>query len=232
MALAAGLGHSGEVNFLESLGLAKPKMVEPHDALPGRDNYAYEVPPAHALLGTPLQPPFPERCEVIYVAMGCFWGAEKKFWSTPGVHTTAVGYQGGSTPHPTYEETCTGRTGHTEAVQVVYDPGLVSTQEVLRVFWENHDPTSGYRQGNDVGTQYRSAIYWTSPAQEQLVLASAKAFGEVLAADGWDPITTELAPAQTRPFYYAEGYHQQYLHKVPNGYDCHSATGLELPKDW
>lgn len=232
MALLDGLSHSGEVNFLDSLGLTKPKMVDPLNALPGRETYAFPLPATHAVLGTPIAPPFPEGIEVIYLAMGCFWGAEKKFWNTPGVYTTAVGYQGGSTAHPTYDEVCTGRTGHTEAVLVAYDPAAVDTREILRVFWENHDPTSGYRQGNDVGTQYRSALYWTSPDQEALVRASAAAFGPVLAKDGWDPITTEIGAADGRPFYYAEAPHQQYLHKVPNGYDCHSATGLQLPSEW
>ncbi len=161
--------------------------------------------------------------------MGCFWGAERKFWRLPGIFTTAVGYQGGFTPHPTYEEVCSGRTGHAENVLVVYSPEEITTLDLLRVFWENHDPTTGYRQGNDVGTQYRSAVYCTTDEQLDLARRSAAAFEPVLVADGWGPITTEIAPAQGKTFYYAEDYHQQYLHKVPNGYDCHSATGLELP---
>jgi peptide-methionine (S)-S-oxide reductase len=147
----------------------------------------------------------------------------------PGVYTTAVGYQGGITPNPTYEEVCTGRTGHAENVLVVYDPAQVSTYDLLKVFWENHDPTQGYRQGNDVGTQYRSALYWTTPEQAELAEATKAAYQGVLLAKGFDPITTELIPAEGLPFYYAEDYHQQYLYKVPNGYDCHAETGLALP---
>jgi peptide-methionine (S)-S-oxide reductase len=173
--------------------------------------------------------PFPADLEVAYFGMGCFWGAERKFWRVPGVYSTAVGYQGGYTTYPTYDEVCTGRTGHSEMVQVAFCPEQTSYEELLKVFWENHDPTSGYRQGNDVGTQYRSAIYTTTDRQADLARRSAALFGQVLEVSGWGEITTEMAPADPRPFYYAEDYHQQYLHKVPNGYDCHSATGLTLP---
>jgi peptide-methionine (S)-S-oxide reductase len=204
-------------------------LVDEASALPGRAGYAYQVPTLHAVLGSPIQGPFPSDTEQIYLGMGCFWGAERKYWRMPGVLTTAVGYQGGYTPYPTYQEVCTGRTGHAEMVLVSYCPQQTSTYEVLKTFWENHDPTSGYRQGNDVGTQYRSAIYCTTAEQLAEARATAQAFGRVLASDGWGAITTEIELAYTRPFFYAEDYHQQYLHKVPNGYDCHSATGLELP---
>jgi len=208
---------------------AKTRMVTPEDALPGRAARPFSVPATHAVLGTPLEGPFPEGMQSLYVGLGCFWGAEKRFWRVPGVYTTAVGYQGGITPNPTYEEVCTGRTGHAENVLVVYDPAQVSTYDLLKVFWENHDPTQGYRQGNDVGTQYRSALYWTTPEQAELAEATKKAYEEVLVAKGFDPITTELIPAEGLPFFYAEGYHQQYLYKVPHGYDCHAETGIALP---
>lgn len=173
--------------------------------------------------------PWPEK-QHIYLAMGCFWGAEKKMWQIPGVYATSVGYQGGITPWPTYEETCTGKTGHTETVLVVYDPGKVDLWDILRVFWQNHDPTQGYRQGNDIGTQYRSAIFYTTPAQQQLVAESARLFEQALAADGFGTITTEIADASDKPYYQAEEYHQQYLFKNPNGYDCHAETGTHLPE--
>jgi len=169
----------------------------------------------------------PPGSAVLYLGMGCFWGAEKKYWQIPGVITTAVGYAGGTTPHATYEEVCTGRTGHAEVVKVVYDPQRVTTHELLRVFWENHDPTQGYRQGNDVGTQYRSAIYWTTPEQATEVQATSESYGKELARLQLGAITTELQQAPT--FYFAEGYHQQYLAKNPHGYDCHSTTGVALP---
>ncbi len=219
------------MNIFDLLSGAKTTMIDPSHALHGRAGYPYPVPTHHAVLGSPLQGPFPSDTEQIYVGMGCFWGAERKFWRMPGVFTTAVGYQGGFTPYPTYQEVCTGRTGHAENVLVVYTPGQTSIHEILRTFWENHDPTSGYRQGNDAGTQYRSTVYCTTPEQLAAAQRTADAFGRVLAADGWGPITTEIAPAEGKPFYYAEDYHQQYLHKVPNGYDCHSATGLSLPQD-
>ena len=187
----------------------------------------------HAVLGSPIREvpdqPWPAGLEVIYFGMGCFWGAEEIFWRIPGVFTTAVGYQGGISPHPTYEEVCSGRTGHTEAVLVAYDPAKVSTTELLRHFWEEHDPTQGMRQGNDVGSQYRSAIYWTTEAQRALADASATTYEPVLIDRGYGAVTTEIAPAEGRPFFYAEEYHQQYLYKVPNGYRCHSQTGVPLP---
>ena len=183
------------------------------------------------MLHTPLVAPWPQGMEVLYVGMGCFWGAEKKLWQVPGVYSTSVGYQGGFTPHATYEEVCSGRTGHAEMVQVVYDPAVVSTYDILKVFWENHDPTQGFRQGNDVGTQYRSAVYWTTDEQERLVRATRDAYNDVLVGKGFDPISTELAPAADMPYYYAEPYHQQYLAptKNPYGYDCHAHTGIDLP---
>ena len=208
----------------------KTTMVDPDDALRGRDHRPYPVPATHAVLGTPLEGPWPEGTQVIYVAMGCFWGAERAFWELPGVVTTAAGYQGGYTPHPTYEEVCTGRTGHTEAVLVAYDPAKVSTEQVLRTFWESHDPTQGYRQGNDIGTQYRSAVYWTTPEQEAVVRSTREAFEERLRRAGYGDITTELRPAsEVGEFYYAEDYHQQYLHKVPNGYCGLGGTGVSCP---
>jgi len=206
-------------------------MIDPANALPGRAERPFELPKKHAVLGTPLECPdgFPADLQKLYIAMGCFWGAERKMWRLPGVFTTAVGYQGGFTPNPTYTEVCTGRTGHAEAVLVVYDPTQLSAYDLLKVFWENHDPTQGYQQGNDIGTQYRSAIYWTDPEQASLAQATAGSFQAVLTGAGLDPITTELGTADERQFYYAEPEHQQYLHKVPHGYDCHSSTGYSLP---
>jgi peptide-methionine (S)-S-oxide reductase len=208
---------------------AKTRMVTPEDALPGRATRPFAVPRTHAVLGTPLEGPFPEGMQTLYVGLGCFWGAEKRFWRVPGVYTTAVGYQGGYTPNPTYEEVCTARTGHAENVLVVYDPEKVSTYDLLKVFWENHDPTQGYRQGNDVGTQYRSALYWTTDEQAEVALATKDLYEKELLSRGFDPITTEVGPADGLPFYYAEDYHQQYLYKVPHGYDCHAETGIALP---
>jgi peptide-methionine (S)-S-oxide reductase len=205
----------------------KTTMVTEDQALTGRPVRPFTVPKTHAVLGTPLEGPWPAGLEVAYFALGCFWGGEELFWQLPGVYSTAVGYAGGSTQNPTYEETCSGRTGHTEAVQVVYDPTLVSYEQLLKVFWESHDPTQGYRQGNDTGTQYRSAAYWTTPQQQAALEQSLRTYAAVLAQKGYDPITTETGPAPT--FYYAEDYHQQYLHKVPHGYRCHSATGVEYP---
>ena len=201
-------------------------MVDPAAALPGREA-TMPVAAAHLVLGTPMTPPIPDGMQQIVVGMGCFWGAERKFWQLPGVVTTAVGYAGGYTPNPTYEETCSGRTGHTEAVLVVFDPALVSLETVLRRFWENHDPTQPNRQGNDIGTQYRSAIYTNSPEQLAMAHASRDAFNEVLAAAGFDPIVTEIAEAG--PFFYAEDYHQQYLAKNPNGYCGLGGTGQTCP---
>ena len=205
----------------------KTTMVEPDEALPGRDE-PIVTPGRHLVLGTPLAPPFPEGTEQAIFGLGCFWGAERIFWQAqPGVFTTAVGYAGGVTPNPTYEEVCSGRTGHTEAVLVVHDPAQISYDELLRLFWEGHDPTQGMRQGNDVGTQYRSAIYWTSEAQHEAALASQARFQEALTQAGHGRITTEIA--QAGPFYYAEGYHQQYLAANPNGYCGLGGTGVSCP---
>jgi peptide-methionine (S)-S-oxide reductase len=204
----------------------KTTIPAPEDALPGRDT-AMPVPAKHAVLGTPLAPPYPDGLEVVYFGMGCFWGAEELFWRVDGVYTTAAGYQGGFTANPTYEEVCSGRTGHTEIVEVVYDPSKVDFDSLLKLFWENHDPTQGMQQGNDIGTQYRSAIYYTTDAQRQAAEQSAKVYGEVVHAAGYGEITTEIAPAG--PFFFAEDYHQQYLYKVPNGYRCHANTGLAYP---
>ena len=203
----------------------KTKMIEPDRALPGRET-AVPVPASHDVLGTPLQPPFPEGLETLVVGMGCFWGAERLFWRLPGVYTTAVGYAGGFTPNPTYEEVCSGSTGHTEAVLVVFDPAKISRDEILRTFWEGHDPTQGMRQGNDVGTQYRSAVYY-EPEQQAAVEASRDRYQASLTAAGLGEISTELAPAGS--FFYAEGYHQQYLDKHPNGYCGLGGTGVSCP---
>ena len=205
----------------------KSEMVDPANALPGRDHRIFTVPDKHFVLGTPLEPPFPAGMEQVIVAMGCFWGAERKFWETEGVYSTSVGYTAGITPNPTYEEVCSGRTGHTEAVLVVFDPAKVSLEQVLKVFWESHDPTQGMRQGNDVGTQYRSGIYATSPAQLAAAEASRTMFQEQLTAAGYGEITSEIVDAT--PYYYAEDYHQQYLAKVPNGYCGLGGTGVSCP---
>ena len=204
----------------------KKAIVDRECALPGREQ-EMPVPARHEVLGTPLKPPFPEGLETAVVGMGCFWGAERVFWQAPGVYTTAVGYAGGFTPNPTYEEVCSGRTGHTEAVLVVFDPAKTTYEEILRLFWENHDPTQGMRQGNDVGTQYRSAIYWTSERQRELAESSLKAYAERLHRAGYPAVTTELAEAG--PFYYAEDYHQQYLQKNPWGYCGLGGTGVSCP---
>ena len=204
----------------------KTKVIDPDRALRGRDT---EMPLSnvHAVLGTPLRPPFPEGFGRLVVGMGCFWGAERVFWQAPGVYTTAVGYAGGVTPNPTYEEVCSGSTGHTEAVLVVFDPAQTSDNEMLRLFWENHDPTQGMRQGNDMGTQYRSAVYASSEAQLGAALASRDAFEPRLRAAGHGEITTEITLGG--PFYYAEEYHQQYLHKNPGGYCGLGGTGVSCP---
>ncbi len=205
-------------------------MVTPEGALRGRDAYPYAVPERHAVLGTPLAGPWPEGTEVIHLALGCFWGAEKEMWQLPGVVTTAAGYQGGYTTFPTYEEVCTGLTGHTEAVLVAYDPTVLSATELLRTFWTLHDPTQGFRQGNDVGTQYRSAIYTTTDEQAEAARATREAFEPELRRNGYGAITTEIRPAADAGlFYYAEDYHQQYLHKVPNGYCPVHSTGVACP---
>ena len=185
------------------------------------------VPAKHFLSGAPLEPPFPAGLELAMFGMGCFWGAERKFWETPGVHSTAVGYAGGVTPNPTYEELCSGRTGHAEVVRIVFDPEKVSYEDLLRVFWENHDPTQGMRQGNDVGTQYRSVIYCYGDAQRRAAEASRLAYQQVLKAAGFGPITTEIREAPK--FYYAEDYHQQYLAKNPSGYCGVGGTGVRCP---
>jgi peptide-methionine (S)-S-oxide reductase len=213
--------------MLEHLFRHKTSLVSSEEALPGRDA-EMPVPERHAVLGTPLRPPFPEGLEQAVFGLGCFWGAERLFWELPGVYTTAVGYAGGFTPNPTYEEVCSARTGHTEAVLVVFDPKRISYDDLLKAFWEGHDPTQGMRQGNDVGTQYRSAIYATSDAQRQAAYESRARYQDALAAAGHSgQITTEIAPAG--PFYYAEDYHQQYLHKVPNGYCGLGGTGVSCP---
>jgi peptide-methionine (S)-S-oxide reductase len=207
----------------------KTRLPRPEEALAGRPEPAFTVPDRHTVLGNPLQGPYPEGLEVADFALGCFWGAERRFWQTPGVWTTLVGYQGGITPHPTYEEVCSGMTGHTETVRVVFDPSRVSFEDLLKVFWESHDPTQGYRQGNDVGTQYRSAVHTHSPAQQAAAEASRDAYQKVLDAAGYGPITTEIVPAGPRPFYPAEDYHQQYLDKNPAGYCGLGGTGLSCP---
>jgi peptide-methionine (S)-S-oxide reductase len=204
----------------------KLDMPSADEALPGREA-EMPVPDRHAVLGTPLKPPFPEGIALAQFGLGCFWGAERLFWELDGVYTTAVGYAGGHTPNPTYEEVCSGRTGHTEAVLVAYDPAKVSYEDLLRTFWEGHDPTQGMRQGNDVGTQYRSAIYTYDDAQREAALASRDRYQERLRAAGHGDITTEIADAP--PFYHAEDYHQQYLHKVPNGYCGLGGTGVSCP---
>ena len=206
---------------------SKNRMPASDEALPGRATRDFHIPSTHAVLGTPLQGPWPQGVVTLGLGMGCFWGAEKLLWRVPGVYSTAVGYQGGATPNPSYQEVCTGRTGHSEVVLVAYDPESVSTYDLLKVFWENHDPTQGYRQGNDVGTQYRSAIFWTTPEQRDLAETTAAAFGKEVRARRYGDITTELGVGGE--FYYAEDYHQQYLYKNPHGYDCHSSTGLVLP---
>jgi peptide-methionine (S)-S-oxide reductase len=204
----------------------KTTLVSPEDALKGRDE-PMAVPVRHEVLGNPLTPPWPEGFEQIVVGMGCFWGAERVFWQADGVWTTAVGYAGGSTPNPSYEEVCSARTGHTEAVLAVFDPAVTSYDEMLRLFWENHDPTQGMRQGNDMGTQYRSAIYFGSEAEREAAERSRDVFAERLGTAGFGAITTEIAPL--REFYYAEDYHQQYLAKNPNGYCGLGGTGVSCP---
>ena len=186
------------------------------------------MPTSHAVLGSPLHPEDGDL-ERIYLAMGCFWGAEELYWQLPGVAATSVGYMGGFTAHPTYEEVCTGLTGHTETVFVAYRLAEVSTFDIFKVFWENHDPTQGYRQGNDVGTQYRSAIFFTTAEQESVAVATRDSYARVVAERGYPEITTEIVPAADAIYYPAEDYHQQYLYKVPNGYRCHANTGLALP---
>ncbi|MBP1601661.1 MAG: peptide-methionine (S)-S-oxide reductase [Acidobacteria bacterium] len=201
-------------------------MPDPHEALPGRTK-PMPVPAAHYVNGHPLQPPFPDGFEQAIFALGCFWGAERRFWQVKGVFTTAVGYSGGYTPNPTYEEVCTGQTGHAEAVLVVYDPHVVSYQDLLRIFWEAHDPTQGMRQGNDIGTQYRSLIFAADDAQRAAAENGRETYQRVLTAAGYGQITTEVRPRSE--FYYAEDYHQQYLAKNPGGYCGLGGTGVSCP---
>ncbi len=202
-------------------------LPAPSEALPGRSARPFSVGTTHAVLGTPIEGPAPDGYELAYFGLGCFWGAERIFWQTPGVYTTAVGYAGGHTPNPSYEEVCSARTGHTEAVLVVFDPDVISYEQLLAVFWEGHDPTQGMRQGNDIGTQYRSAIYTTDPSQVEVVERTRAAYGERLRAAGYGEISTEIAPAGE--FFYAEDYHQQYLHKNPMGYCGIGGTGVSCP---
>ena len=212
-------------------GSSKSRMVDPTDALPGRLESIFSPGDTHAVLGSSLTGPWAETTERIYLAMGCFWGAEEIYWSLPGVVATSAGYMGGFSPNPTYEEVCTGRTGHTEAISVTYDPAVLSTYALLKVFWENHDPTQGYKQGNDAGTQYRSAIFYTTDSQSQLIERTRDSYAAVIADRGYPAITTQIAPASEFIYYLAEDYHQQYLYKVPGGYRCHANTGLALPAE-
>ena len=202
----------------------KTEMPDMDHALPGRDAPAFPVPDTHAVSGARIKPPFPDGLETAVFGLGCFWGAERLFWRLDGVYSTAVGYAGGFTPNPTYEEVCSGRTGHAEVVLVAFDPSVITYADLLRVFFEEHDPTQGMRQGNDVGTQYRSAIYYTNDEQKGVAEAALTAYDAALKDRGFAPITTELTAAG--PFYYAEEYHQQYLHKVPNGYCGLKGTGV------
>jgi peptide-methionine (S)-S-oxide reductase len=208
---------------------AKSQLVDPERALRGRDHYEFAVPDTHFVTGRPIKPPFPEGLQQVVFGAGCFWGVEEIFWDEPGVWTTAVGYTGGYTAHPDYEEVCSGMTGHTEAVLVVFDPEQTTFAAIVAKFFEVHDPTQGFRQGNDVGTQYRSGIYYTDEEQKAVAERAKKLFGEELAERGYGAITTEVAPLAE--FFYAEGYHQQYLAKNPNGYRCHSTTGLTFPRE-
>jgi peptide-methionine (S)-S-oxide reductase len=205
----------------------KTKMVDAAEALPGRARRLFPIPARHEVLGTPMEPPFPDGSELAQFALGCFWGAERKFWQAPGVVSTQVGYAGGFTPNPYYEEVCTGKTGHAEVVRVVFDPAKTSYEELLKLFWESHDPTQWMRQGGDVGTQYRSAIYTYSDPQAQAAHASREAYQRSLSAQGFGEIATEIREAPE--FWYAEDYHQQYLHKNPGGYCGIGGTGVSCP---
>ena len=209
-------------------GRDKTQLVAPDAALPGRPE-AMPVPEQHHVNFRTLGPDFPDGIETAIFGMGCFWGSEELYWQIPGVYSTAVGYAGGYTPNPTYEETCSGRTGHTEVVLVAYDPAQVTYEALLKVFWENHDPTLGMRQGNDIGSQYRSAIYTTSDEQAAVAKASVDLYQEALDARGHGQITTEVRPASEAGFFYAEPYHQQYLAKNPHGYRCHAKSGVDYP---
>ena len=205
---------------------AKSQMIDAADALPGRSN-ALPTPDTHYVNGNRLHPPFPNGIATAIFGMGCFWGAEKRFWETLGVYSTAAGYAGGHTPNPTYEEVCSGRTGHAEVVLVAYDPSKTSYDDLLKIFWEDHDPTQGMRQGNDVGTQYRSGIYTYNETQKQAARASLERYQQELAQAGFPPVTTEILDAPE--FYFAEDYHQQYLAKNPRGYCGHGGTGVACP---
>jgi len=221
-------GHDVEEAGVGIFGSHKTHMITADEALPGRSE-PMKVSATHVVLGTPLQPPYPEGSEIAEFALGCFWGAERKFWQTKGVISTSVGYEGGFTPNPTYEEVCSGRTGHAEAVRVVFDPAVVSYRDLLKVFWESHNPTQGMRQGNDVGTQYRSAIFWHSDAQREAAQESAAAYQRKLTEAGYGTISTEITKAPE--FYFAEDYHQQYLSdaKNPHGYCGLGGTGVSCP---
>ena len=211
-------------------GVRSAAMVTSEQALPGHHTRSFLVPVDHAVLGAPLQGPWPEGTQVLHLAMGCFWGAEKSFWQVPGVVVTAVGYQSGFTPNPTYEQVCTGLTGHAETVLVAHDPARVSAEDLLVRFWEGHDPTQGFRQGNDHGTQYRSAVFWTTEEQRRVFEATRTRYADALRTAGFGEITTQGLPvAQAGPFWYAEGNHQQYLHKVPDGYCPDHGTGVSCP---
>jgi peptide-methionine (S)-S-oxide reductase len=210
-------------------GSHKNHLPTADEALPGRPEREFRVPERHTVLGNPLLGPYPEGLEVADFAMGCFWGAERIFWRADGVWTTLVGYQGGHTPNPTYDEVCSGMTGHTEAVRVVFDPSKISYENLLKLFWESHDPTQGFRQGNDTGTQYRSAIHSHGTAQQAAAEASRDAYQKELTAARHAAITTEILPATDRPFFPAEGYHQQYLDKNPAGYCGIGGTGVSCP---
>jgi peptide-methionine (S)-S-oxide reductase len=208
-------------------GREKTRIPSRDDALPGRDTRPFDVGDKHAVLGTPIEAEVPDGFEEVVVGLGCFWGEEKTFWEVPGVWSTSVGYAGGHTPNPTYEEVCTGRTGHAEVVRVIYDPAKVSFEDLLKVFWENHDPTQGMRQGNDIGSQYRSVIFTTTPEQQAAAEASRETYQKAMTAKGYGEITTAIAPL--REYYFAEDYHQQYLIKVPGGYCPIHATGVSYP---
>lgn len=208
----------------------KSQLVADHEALAGRDERQFEIADKHRVLDAPVvTDEVPEGYEVALFGLGCFWGAEEIYWQVPGVWSTSVGYAGGTTPHPTYEEVCSGLTNHTEAVRIVFDPAQVGFADLVKQFFEVHDPTQGYRQGNDVGTQYRSAIYWTTPEQEQVARELTKVYGDELKRRRLGDITTEIRPASETPYYYAEDHHQQYLAKNPHGYRCHANTGVRFP---
>ena len=220
--------YTPDMRFFSSTPQSVPS---PHEALPGRDAPIVQ-PGTHTVLGTPIAGPWPEGTQTAIFGLGCFWGAEKAFWELPGVVSTSAGYAGGSTPNPTYEEACSGRTGHAEVVQVAFDPTKVSYTQLLKVFWEHHDPTQGMRQGNDRGTQYRSIILTSDDEQQRAAEASRDAYQEQLRAASFGEITTDIVDAATNPFYYAEDYHQQYLDKNPRGYCPNHSTGVRLPDDF